>query len=703
MNSIINGSRLMAVVLCGFVAVGCDSIKDVRSEPSTALPAEPVLLGGTINGLGTKRAMYLDSGVEVTGHQKERAFFGSLLTTTIPFSYGTVPEGTPYNFTVRQQPYGKICTIENPSGTAGAGGPEPVVHCVEDDSVTRFTVSGTVNPAVASLPEATVILTTEDGIERIPLDGATTFQFTQRVFTQPTIVGAAAVPAFVWTVTATYTNGGREVNCRVLPNTGTNPGANITNVQVQACSFPIEANVMYSAPPGGTDQPMGAGGVTLALRQIGDAVPDAEPVTITSFTAENARVVLWPALDSYFGAAYELVVTKHPEGQTCIVRVLNGTFSIGSAIWLSEPSQPAVFTPNLISASGTGSNPNGVSIRCRNKPAVENQLKGLYRNIVRINATNEPLVRITNRQFLSFFDDGTFLLGTHGTAATQDGVEYGFYHHDPVAQTLDFNVFLDSSTLTGVRADPVPQSLSNTLGYAGTGTGVQASGAPAASGPNGGIARATNVIRTAGSPATIAMTFTGVPTPASGASPGPSTTSTLTFSEPAQIPGQMTGAWVSEDNRRIWIYDFDNTTGFHAGVNGPINLQDGCFVFDNAAAPTGYYTRRGGSTGCMTLSGEATTGGGGVRFIENYQTGYRSIDYCASPTTSCTAFLPLPLPPGFFGRFPGGQGAGDGRPPSPTLFEVIPGSPDTLRVQTTVNGTAEGEPQFFKRAQVGFD
>jgi hypothetical protein len=105
----------------------------------------------------------------------------------------------------------------------------------------------------------------------------------------------------------------------------------------------------------------------------------------------------------------------------------------------------------------------------------------------------------------------------------------------------------------------------------------------------------------------------------------------------------------------------------------------------------------------MTLSGEATTGGGGQRFLVFYQTGYRSIEFCASPTTSCTAFLPLPLPPGFTGRLPGGQGAGDGRPPSPTLFEVIPGSPDTLRLQSTVNGTPSAEPHFFRRAEYKFD
>ena len=40
MKSNINHAGLLAATLCGLMLAGCDSIKDVRSEPSTALPAE---------------------------------------------------------------------------------------------------------------------------------------------------------------------------------------------------------------------------------------------------------------------------------------------------------------------------------------------------------------------------------------------------------------------------------------------------------------------------------------------------------------------------------------------------------------------------------------------------------------------------------------------------------------------------------------
>ena len=104
-------------------------------------------------------------------------------------------------------------------------------------------------------------------------------------------------------------------------------------------------------------------------------MPDVPPVTITDFTPGTTRAVLW-TLPSYVGAAYDLVVTDHPEGQTCIVRVLSETAnasgvvtaaaSLGSVIWLSDPVAPAHFTPSDANIA------NGVSIRCRNNPAPEN-------------------------------------------------------------------------------------------------------------------------------------------------------------------------------------------------------------------------------------------------------------------------------------------------------------------------------------------
>ncbi|HWL63859.1 MAG TPA: hypothetical protein VNQ32_13770 [Steroidobacteraceae bacterium] len=749
MNSIIKGSRLVTAVLCAVAIAGCDSIRDVRSEPSTAAPGATGVLEGTVIGLSPQREVVVHAGFTNVGNiALSKAVFGALgfgdHLIDVTFAYPTVPVGTPYNLTIEKQPFGKICSIENPSGAVGSGAPKPVITCVEDASPAggRYTIGGTVAPEIADLPGFTVTLNAprDYGVESIVLDGATSFQFENTGYNPPlsSVASIAAVQAFQWTLTATYQEGGRTYQCRVVTsqtnNTPSNSGTSSANSpttapvtrHVRDCAFPIEANVKYSAPPGGADQPMGAGGVTLALRRTGNAVPpeSAQPVTITNFTPGSDRVTLW-TLPSYIGAAYDLVVTDHPEGQTCIVRVLsetaaggvvNAAASLGSVIWLSDPVAPAHFTPSDANIA------NGVSIRCRNNPAPANQLSGVFANYNINIATTEPFERIRDRQFMTFFDDGTFLFATHGNSVARVGLEHGFYNYDPVAQTLDFNVFLDASTEAGTYQAVgttvfvgQPASLSNTLGY---GTIPAMSPARrnhlAASAPNGGVARATNVTVNSGSPASISMTFSGVPVNGNGVAPaGAGTLSqTLTFTEPTQIAGQMTGAWVSPDHRRLWVFNYNNTSGLHAGVNGPINFQDACYVFDDPQATTSFYTRRGGSTGCMTLNGGGLfVPAGSGSYFEYYEGGFATMDCVPSKGTglftahpgSCGSGALTDSPVGFLGRFPGAQGAFDERPPSPNTYTVIPGTPEVLSVQRTLNGEPLGSPVEFTRAQVKLD
>src|SRR5690606_30528878 len=154
----------LAVAACGFIVAGCDSIKDVRSEPSTSPPNHTGVLEGTIAGLAPVRGVVLDAGITtVEGYNSQRVFFGALgpkgTPITVPFSYAAVPLGTPYHFTVVEQPFGKICAIENAAGAVGDGGPVPQVNCADDPGIFRYPIGGTVDPAVASLPEFTVTLT----------------------------------------------------------------------------------------------------------------------------------------------------------------------------------------------------------------------------------------------------------------------------------------------------------------------------------------------------------------------------------------------------------------------------------------------------------------------------------------------------------------------------------------------------------------
>jgi hypothetical protein len=737
MNSIINGSRLATALLCAVAIAGCDSIRDVRSEPSTSAPGPTGVLQGVISGLSPQREIVLHAGfVGVENIQQSRAIFGALgfggKLIDVPFTYPTVPVGTPFNLTIEKQPFGKECVVTNGSGTVGSTAPDPVITCTPIvPELGRYTIGGTVAPEVANLPNFTVTLTAprDYGAESIVLNGATSFQFQNTGYNPPlsVVTSIANLQTFVWTITATYEQDGRTYQCRVVmsesDNTPSNSGSSSKNNprttpvsrHVRDCAFPIEANVKYSAPPGGTDRPMGNGGVRLGLRRTGDAVPPASatPVTITDFTPGTDRVTLG-TLPSYIGAAYDLVVEQHPEGQTCIVRVLNETaaagvvtnsVSIGSVIWLSDPTFPAHFTPSDANIA------NGISIRC----------SGVFMNEHINIATANPFERIRDRQFMTFFKDGTFLYAGHGTSVDRTGIEYGFYNYDPVAKTLDFNIFLDNSTFAGtyelvngaVNVDK-PISLSSTLGY---GTDPAMSPARlnhnAASAPNGGVARASNVTVNQAA-RSIAMTFTGTPINNLGVEQtGGVRTQTWTFSEPTQTSMQMTGAWVSPDHRRVWVFNYNNTTGMHAGVNGPMNFQDACYVFDNPEATTSIYIRRGGGTGCMTLTGGAPLfqPAGNGSYFEYYENGFATMDCVPSKGTgqftahpgSCGTAALTDSPPGFLGRFPGAQGAFDERPPAPNRYIITAGTPELLTVTRTNNGEPVGAPVVFERAQVKLD
>lgn len=664
MISINRGSSLAVVALAGIGMAGCDSIKDVRSDPATSVPEQMAVLDGTVSGLGSKRPVRLDAGITREGYESIRYFFGNLDMEATPFSYGSIPVGTAYNFSIAQNPLGKVCTVQNGTGTVGGTGPKPAVTCVDDLTTPRFTISGTAAPSFASLPEAAVTLTTEEGVERIELNGATTFAFATKAFNAPvTNPTDPAASQFLWNVIATYEQDGRIYNCRVLNGAGASPAADITNVNVDACTFPVTGTVQYSAPGGGAAQPIGAGGVTLALQKVGRADPPANSeVSIADFGA--APVTLWADMPSYVGAAYDIVVTQNPAGQKCIVSTAAaavpgpagltfGTTAVagamqGSMLWLSNP-------PATGAASGHTWNPGGVSVRCRALPTPDKVLTGVYQRLQRNTATT-PV--INNRQYLALFDDGTFLFATHAdrTLNIGTGVEHGFYDYNPVAGTLEFTLHTDSSIIGG-RSN-LPWSLSNTPGF----TGVVLSAA-------GGRTVPATVNKSGNN---LTLTFVG---PTATAAGSPNVTATLEMAQPKSVPMQMMGPWVSEDHRRLFVYNFDTGNGIHAGVNGPAQLQDACYTYPNTTATSGYYIRR---TSCLAAG---------------HVTGFGVVDLAGSNGAV--------YPPGFIGALPGSQRSLDVGTPSPNVFEILPGTPEVLTIQMTDNGEPIDEPPHrFIRAQI---
>src|SRR5690606_32127425 len=137
-------------------------------------------------------------------------FFGVAGQSESTFSFGSLPAGTAYNITVKTQPFGKICTVTHASGVLGASDSHPIVTCVNDHDIPRYPLTATVAPAVAAIPSAKVILTTEDGIREASAYGATNIVFPSVLFDSGT-----QLPVFKWSVTATSAEDGAENNCDV--------------------------------------------------------------------------------------------------------------------------------------------------------------------------------------------------------------------------------------------------------------------------------------------------------------------------------------------------------------------------------------------------------------------------------------------------------------------------------------------------------
>lgn len=631
-------SRVLGAALLAALLAGCGA-GDEAADISVAPPTPTAVLQGTVTGLGTRRPVVLQyNGADVcvdpaapSGARIECRFFGVLNQATSAFSFGALPVGTAYDIRVKTQPFGKRCTVTNGAGTLGSAPTRIAVDCVNDPAVPRHAISGTVDAAVALLPGAKVMLTTEDGVRELALNGATTFQFDQALFNSQT-----SPPVFAYAVTATYTGtDGKVNNCNVANggnvgadgNASTAPAGAVTNVQVLACSFPVTVNVAYSGTPA---QTMGAGGVKLELRDprtgeravVRDAITGSDvsvpPLEITSFgTAAFARPLL-----SNSSAIYDLVITSHPAGQTCVV---------GSSSQLTQASAVLLLNP----ADATHGFFTSRNVRCRATPAESSRLRGTWQQSSVVGETTTP-----HRNFLTFFEDGTFLFGLHATGANcaaNCGVEHGFYNYDAAAGSIAFTPLTD--TVTGNNANRLSSG--------------------------GATATLTNVMRSGTEPQQMMATFNA--------------TTDWQLTAPAQIAGQMTGAWATADNRRVWVYEGSRYTGFHAGVNGLGNVQDACFALDDPAALSGFFTRRGNGTTCQLGNGPGSA------------TSIFTLDIPSAGTTPR-------FPEGFVGKWPQSGSNADGRPSSPVLYTMLPGTPDQLTIRNTQHdGTPVDPPIVLTR------
>lgn len=675
--------KILAAALCGAVLAGCNAVEGAKEEPFVAIPAEQVVLQGRITGLATRRPVVLqNNGVSEcvdkanpTGPKVLCGFLATLGQPYTPFTFGSVAKGSAYNVTVKTQPFGKVCTVTNGSGTiTTAEALDITVNCVNDPAVPRYFVKVTIPSTFGSLPGAKVSLTTEEGtFDKIPAAGATSVQFDSAVFNSLT-----SLPLFQYTVSASTTEGGTVNKCivtnptnvvgtDVVPptaNVGVAPAASTAWPTVGSpagapvgspCGFTIGGTLGYSAaPPAGTAVQT-ISGLQLKLKNVqGTTISTYDVPAFTPASASATTPIIFggtatpTVYKSNSGAVYDVVVSAQPAGQVCIVA--NGG------------------TANLYFAGITNpSNITNVNVRCRAVPTA-NKLRGSYEFaggtslatttatangvttttvtdttytptgstavVVATPAGGSPTTTNTTsasnyRNMVTFFEDGTFLFAGHGGASgvSANQVEHGFYLYDASLARIYFTLVTDTTAGTANTPSPI--------------SGLSGSPGPLVVGGVSHYAM-TSVVKTAGTRSTITGTFGPL-----GTTVTPNR-ATWNLREPLNVAGQMTGAWVTKDHREMWVYDFNTTYGYHIGVNGGApNMQDACYTLDDYTKPTGYYTRRGSSTGCYPV-GVNASGAGTVDF--------------QSPTLANT--------PGFIGRMPGSESAFDGRSPSPIYFTV---------------------------------
>jgi hypothetical protein len=745
MNPIQIRPLLVPAALCMAVLAGCDSVKDVRTDPFTELPPPTVVLQGEIANLGSTRSIVLMNNGNLNG---SRSFLAAVPVapvageTLTPFSFGSLPAGSSYNIQIREQPTGKNCTVVDGTGVLDANAPPLVrINCV--NNTVRYNLTVALDPAFVASQGAKVTLTTEEAIyEAIPAAGVSSVVFTGVLFNPTTnSTNPTQEPTFTWTVTASNTVGGTQNKCPVTGPTNSpatqNPTGDINATgtgtpRVGACSFTISGSVNYSLPAaGGTAPAMPTGGLTLELRNVKQVLVATQNVTTYSSSAATNNFTFNDAngspllFQSNSGASYDVVVTAHPTGQFCIVADGGAAnlFVTGLTNPVNVTAAGTIVAPATTPTVGTRLN-----VFCRAVPAGGAALKGTYRltsQTWRTSATATPVTidwtlnptlhRTASSNMLTFFENGTYLYGTHANATN---VEHGFYQYDSVAKTLRFTLHTDTNTSTvfpsgfnGAATTTTPANTSTPGLSATPGTVTTGSGATAVR-HSGIMSNVTLTAAQAGPPvtrATLTGRFNGSivsATTATATTPVFATASLdWVLTEPQSTTGQMTGTWVSADSRRSWVFDRDSYYGTHTGVNGAVNMQDVCFSLDDVSASTGAYIRRGTNTGCLAF-GRPADG-------QAYTVGFAEAADLQSPAATLT--------PGYVGRIPGSANVQDGRPPSPMQYHIAPAaaffstaspdffsptiptawcSSDLLGIRATLNGVVIDRPVYFCRTRV---
>lgn len=755
-----------ALAACAMALAGCDSVKDVRSGPFTPLPAETEVLKGVVNGLGGGRSItlqYNDNPDDAGSFLGAQPSAPTDAPAPLPFSFGSLNVGTQYNVRVTGQPFGKNCVpVSGATGTL-AKGQEAVVVIDCTSTITRrdLTVSIPVTGAVfTNLNQARVTLTTGEQMYQKPASAAvlvaTPTPHLELTFPSSVYNATGQPSAFTWTVSASFTDPqGNEGRCQVTNSTGTNPTANVTTPIVglaltqttSACQFTVTGSLAYNPPPGGTAETGAFAGCT-GTQQQQQSDPDCLVLEIRdvqakvkatyavgqygTFTFSDATTGSPLQFSSTVDSVYDIVVKNHPTGRICLVGDAGA-----ASLYRTGTFNPVDITPTAL-AVGSGTTAarawgTRLNVFCRIRPTTAQTLSGTYRPTKWVwtaaAAGSTPLTvtydnyditkhNAGSSDMMTFFDDGTFLFGTHaqvtqalpdgtGGAGYSAGVEHGFYDYvDPdnnpatANATLRFTLITDTNptavfpTAFGTVQSPASSAASRN-GMAGLSAmpGAVVTATPTAGAGIGvwnavltGVAKSTfqfgQGVNATQSLSRITGTF------------GTSPKLEWTLTEPQSVNNEFTGSWITRDHRRFWVWDYLTNYGMHVGVvGGAPSVNGACFTMPDVRVSLGIYTRRGSSTGCYPydrpLPGAFFTSGfvqsidyflTNVTLSSNVFVGVAGLNTSTGAAVAGSRLIPqfgtaaAATLPGYIGRIPGGNVAADGRSPSPTLFLIAPAS-----------------------------
>src|SRR5262245_20176366 len=131
MNFMIGRYTLAAAALCAVALTACDSVKDVREKPHTALPKQRVVVEGTVYGLGIRRSITLQNGTAAGSPTKVvQGGLGEPIGARgreTRFTFGAFEDGSSYNIVVTPglAPFGKNCVVLNGAGTVHYNASDP--------------------------------------------------------------------------------------------------------------------------------------------------------------------------------------------------------------------------------------------------------------------------------------------------------------------------------------------------------------------------------------------------------------------------------------------------------------------------------------------------------------------------------------------------------------------------------------------------